>query len=114
MESENNKIKLIVDELLLNSLEAQSTDIDINVKRDGDEMVIRISDNGNGMDQETLSKVRRILKQPYRKDLDEYYGHLAGMEISQGGLNLVGMQVDFAEVESSHQGTTIIVKRKGH
>lgn len=114
MDSESNKIKLIVDELLSNSLEAKSRDININIKRDDDEIVIRVSDNGNGMDQETLNKVRKTLKQPYRKDLDEYYGHLAGMEIAQGGLNIVGMQVDSAEVESSPQGTSITVKRKGH
>lgn len=112
MSSENNKIKLIVDELLSNSLEANSREINIKVTREREGTTITISDNGSGMDRETLAYVRSVLKQPIRKDLEEYYGHLAGMEISKGGLNVVGMQTDYAEVNSTKEGTTITVKRK--
>ena len=111
MNSESSKIKTIVDELLSNSLNADARDININVTRDGGETTITIGDNGSGMDEETLKYVRRVLKQPYRKDLEEYYGSLAGMESAKGGLNVVGMQVSYAEVESSKEGTTILVKR---
>lgn len=118
MKSEYNKIQSIVDELLANSLEADSTDISIDIKLDKDEIIIKISDNGQGMDQETLEDVRRILKQPYRKDMEEYYGSLAGGGHSGGGnfsgLNLVGFQIDDASVESSEEGTIFIIKRKRH
>lgn len=114
MKSENKKIQAIVNELLSNSLEAKATDVNINITKNNDEIIIKIVDNGKGMDEETLKYVRRILKQPHRKDMDEYYGSLAGGITSKGsfgsGLNLVGFQVDQAEVESSTEGTSIIVK----
>ena len=68
LNSEGKKIKLIVDELLSNALEADATDIKVNIEKKQDGTIIRVSDNGKGMDQETLEKSRRTLKQPYRKD----------------------------------------------
>lgn len=115
MKSENNKVQSIVDELLANSLEAESTDISINIKRSEEDVTIKITDNGKGMDEKTLEYVKRILNQPYRKDMEEYYGSLAGSgharEGNCGGLNLVGFQIDYADVTSSKEGTTFIVKR---
>lgn len=116
MKSENSKIQSIVDELLANALEADSTNINIDVTRDKEAVVIKITDNGKGMDAETLKDVKRILNQPYRKDIEEYYGSLAGgghaREGNFGGLNLVGFQIDYADVKSSEEGTTFVVKRK--
>lgn len=116
MKSENSKIQSIVDELLANSLEADSTNISIKITRDDEEVTIKVTDNGKGMDDKTLKDVKRILNQPYRKDMEEYYGSLAGSGHTRvgdhGGLNLVGFQVDYADVISSKEGTTLIVKRK--
>lgn len=115
MESKNKKIQAVVNELLSNSLEAQASDISININIDDEETVIKIRDNGKGMDEETLNYVKRILKQPHRKDMEEYYGNLAGGTGGGSfgsGLNLVGFQIDEAEVESSKEGTMIIVKKK--
>lgn len=50
---------------------------------------------------------------PFRKDIEGYYGQLAGMESSLGGLNLIGMQVNDAEIKNTKgEGTTVIVRRK--
>lgn len=112
MRSEKNKIKLIVDELLSNSVEANAKDIDIHVERTDKEIIITVKDDGVGMAQEDLEYARSVLNQPYSKDIEEYYGQLAGMESSQGGLNLVGMQVRHAEIDSTEgEGTTITVRR---
>lgn len=116
MKSENSKIQSIVNELLANSLEAESTDVNISISRDKEEVTIKVEDNGKGMDEETLTHVEKILNQPYRKDMEEYYGSLAGIghtrERKFGGLNLVGLQVDYSEVKSSEEGTSILLKRK--
>lgn len=116
MKSENSKLQSIVDELLANSLEADSTDISINIIRNKEEDIIKITDNGKGMDEETLKEVKRILNQPYRKDMEEYYGSLAGSNHTVGGsysgLNLVGFQIDSADIISSEEGTTFLIKRK--
>lgn len=112
MKLENNKIKSIIDALLSNSLEAESTEVNINITKNEEDITIKIEDNGKGMDEETLNYVKRVLKQPYRKDMEEYYGQLAGKDIGGGGLNLVGLQINQAEIESSKgEGTKIIVKR---
>lgn len=112
MRSETNKIKLIVDELLTNSIDADATDVDINVSRTEDEIIIKIVDNGAGMTSKDLENARKLLQQPFRKDMEEYYGQLAGMESPRGGLNIVGMQVNHAEIESTEgEGTTVIVRR---
>lgn len=114
MKSENKKIQAIVNELLSNSLEAHATDVNIGITKNNDEIIIKIIDNGKGMDEETLKYVKRILKQPHRKDMDEYYGALAGTNTGSGsfgsGLNLVGFQIDQAEIESSKEGTRITIK----
>lgn len=112
MRSEKNKIKLIVDELITNSVDADATDVDINVSRTENEIIIKVVDNGVGMSEKDLEDARKLLQQPFRKDLEEYYGQVAGMESSKGGLNIVGMQVNHAEIESIEgEGTTVIVKR---
>ena len=116
MKTEYSKILSIVNELLANSLEADSTDINVNITREKEEFIVKITDNGKGIDEKALKDVKRILNQPYRKDMEEYYGSLAGSGHSRegnfGGLNLVGFQIDYADVKSSKEGTTFIVKRK--
>lgn len=116
MKLEHKKIESVVIELLANSLEANASDVNINITINDKEFVIKITDNGKGMDEETVSEVKRTLNQPHRKDMEDYYGALAG-NLNRGGssgsgFNLLGIQIDEAQVESSKEGTTIIVKRK--
>ncbi|MDN6665044.1 MAG: ATP-binding protein [Tetragenococcus koreensis] len=113
LRSDINRIKVIVDELLSNAVNSDSTNIDINVSRSKDTITIKVVDNGKGMDKETLEKAKERLNHSYRKDFEEYYGQLAGKQISHGGLTIVGMQVNEAEIESSKgEGTTVIVKKE--
>lgn len=104
----------IMSELVKNSLEADSSDININVKRLPEYFEVTVQDNGGGMDEKTLTEVREKLEQPHRVVYDEYYSGLAGFNQSDSGLNIVGFQVDEAEVETSDEGTTIRVKRARH
>lgn len=114
MKAKDKKIQGIVDELLTNSLSAGSTDVNISVIKDSEKTTIKVVDNGKGMDGETLNYVRWMLNQPHRYDLEDYYGGLAGLSSTRSGsgLNLIGLTVDDAIVESSPKGTSIIVIRK--
>lgn len=114
MRSEKNKIKTIVNELLTNSIRANANDIDINVSLSEDEITIIATDDGDGMDEKQLQKARESLNQPYRKDLEEQFGQLAGMDVSSGGgLNIIGMQIKSAEVDSTKgEGTKIVLKKE--
>lgn len=111
MISEKKRIINILSELVSNAIEAESSNIDINIKRDEDKIIFLIEDNGKGMDEETLEKVRRVLKQPHRKIYDEYYSGLGGSPTSDSGLNIVGFQVDEAEIESGPDGTRLKLVR---
>ena len=111
MKSCERRIVGIVGELICNSLNAESSDISVAIKTDTDKFVITVKDNGKGMDEKTIKKVRRILNQPLKEAYEEYYGGLAGNVYTDSGLNIVGFQVDKALVESSPEGTTITVMR---
>lgn len=111
MASENKKIMGIVNELLSNSLHADAREINISISKDSNSILIKVEDNGKGMDEETLKYVKRVLNQPKRKDMQSYYDGLVGHSSQGSGLNLVGLLVSESEVESSENGTKIIVKR---
>lgn len=112
MSSENKKILGIVNELLSNSLYAEGKEINISISKNPDSTLIKIEDNGKGMDEDTLKSVRRTLSQPKRKDMQSYYDGLVGHSSLGSGLNLVGLLSSESEVESSDKGTKIIIKLK--
>lgn len=112
MRSEKGKIQGIVKELMSNSLNAEASDIKVSINRDADKTVISIKDNGNGMGEDTLQKVSELLNQPRRDELEDYYGGLAGNSMTASGLNIVGMLVDEAKLESKREeGTSVVVTR---
>lgn len=112
MRSTTERIQGILAVLTNNSLNAHATDISVNVSRYDEKFVVNIKDNGDGMDDETLERVRKMLNQPHRYELEDYYSGLAGNSMTATGLNIVGMLIDEAVVESVEgQGTTITVTR---
>lgn len=111
MKSSERRIVGIVSELISNSLNADSSEISVFIKRDLEKFVITVKDNGLGMDEKTLKEVTKILNQPHKEVYEEYYGGLANNFFTDSGLNIVGFQVDKADVESSAEGTTITVLR---
>lgn len=112
MRSEKAKIQGIVKELLSNSLNAEASEIKVDVNRESDVTIISVIDNGVGMDGKTVQQVMDLLNQPRRDELEDYYGSLAGNSQTASGLNVVGMLVDEAKVESGlSKGTTVKVTR---
>ncbi|NLC43765.1 MAG: sensor histidine kinase [Clostridiales bacterium] len=112
MKSTTERIQGIIAVLTNNSLNAHATDISVSINRDDERFVVNVKDNGAGMDGKTLEKVRQMLNQPHRYELEDYYSGLAGNSITATGLNIVGMLIDEAVVESVEgQGTTITVTR---
>ena len=112
MRSEKAKIQGIVKELMSNSLNAEASEIKVDVDRSAEKTTISVQDNGKGMDANTVQQVMELLNQPRRDELEDYYGGLAGNSQTASGLNIVGMIVDEAKVESSlNKGTTVKVSR---
>lgn len=113
MKDEKRFIKGIIDELLANALESGAKKIDISVEQLTDALRIAVSDDGKGMSDKQREKVYITLNQERRGEFDHYYGELAGESMVGRGLNIVGMMVDSAEVESAPgQGTKVTVYRK--
>lgn len=106
------KILDIVCELISNSLNAKSSEVNANIKIDSDKFIITIKDNGKGMDEEKLKQIRRVLNQPHRDVYEEYYSGLARNSSTDSGLNIIGFLIDEAQVESSPEGTTITIIRR--
>lgn len=101
----------ILNELVKNALDADATDINVNIKNTAEFLEITVKDNGSGMDEEALEKAKKRLNQEHMSIYDEYYSGLAGSQQAGSGLNLVGFQVDESKIETSPEGTTIRVKR---
>ena len=112
MKSDYMKILDIVCELISNSLNAKSSEVNANIKLDSDKFVITVKDNGKGMDEDKLKEIRRVLNQPQREVYEEYYSGLAGNFSTDSGLNIIGFLIDEAHVESGPEGTTITIVRK--
>ncbi|NLL81118.1 MAG: sensor histidine kinase [Tissierellia bacterium] len=112
MDSNERRITSITSELINNSLEAKASKITVSIERDSDKFQITVKDNGQGMDEDTLKEVRRILNQPFNEMYDEYYKGLAGSPYTDSPLNIIGFQVHKAEVQSDSNGTSITVMRK--
>lgn len=95
-----------------NALDANATDIDVSVNIKEDKTVITVKDNGSGMNEKAADQVRKVLHQQRRDEIENYYGILAGNSMTTAGLNLVGILVDDAIVESRPgKGTSITVIR---
>lgn len=101
----------ILNELVKNALDADATDINVNIKNTAEFLEITVKDNGSGMDEEALEKAKKRLNQEHMSIYDEYYSGLAGSQQAGSGLNLVGFQVDESKIETTSEGTTIRVKR---
>ena len=110
--SQQRRIRGIVDELVANSLDAGAKNIKTEIRHLGDCFEITVEDDGRGMGPEVVRQVQRLLSQPRRDELEEYYGDLAGVSEFASGLNTVGFMVDEAEVTSHPgKGTKVTVKR---
>lgn len=108
----NERTLNILSELVKNSLEAESSDVNVTIKNLPEYTEIVVQDNGTGMDKDTVKSVHNILNQSRKRVYDEYYSGLAGINRSESGLKNVGYQIDEAEIESTPEGTKIRVQRE--
>lgn len=109
-----NHIRGIVDELVNNSVRANATDIDVNIRLKDDTIIIRVKDNGKGIPEHRMEEAQKKLNQPRRHEIEDYYGELAGQNLIGTGLSMVGMMTDKAEIKSEPgEGTEITVYIKG-
>ncbi len=117
MTSEWRRIRGILDELINNAFEAGAKSVRSDIEDEGDRFTIRVRDDGRGMSPETLDRANKLLSEPRRRELEEYYGHLAGKTAKSSGLTIVGMMVDEHSISSKEGlGTdiTVVVWKESH
>jgi anti-sigma regulatory factor (Ser/Thr protein kinase) len=113
MKEESKRIAGIVSELVSNALNAEASDVKVDIKKEDNTTIITVKDDGKGMEPKTADKVHKILNQPNLEDLEYQYGDLAGNTMGASGLTVVGYLVDEATVESKiGEGTVIRVYRR--
>ncbi len=98
----------MLDELINNSFQANATVIETRIEDHGDHYHVYIKDNGRGMSEATLAQAHEMLSQERRRELEEYYGHLAGKTAKSSGLSIVGMMIDdYTLISEKGVGTEI-------
>ncbi len=110
MTAEWRRIRGILDELINNAFEAGATSVRSDIEDEGNRFIVRVRDNGRGMSPEIRERANKLLSEPRRRELEEYYGHLAGKTAKSSGLTIVGMMVDEHTLSSEEgRGTDITV-----
>lgn len=108
MLDERRKLKGLLDELISNALKAGATEIESKISEKEDHYLVYVKDNGRGMSEKKLASAHKLLNQPRRDELQEYYGELAGRTAKNSGLSIVGMMIDEYKLHSEKgQGTEV-------
>ena len=102
------RIRGILDELINNSFQAGATVVDSRIEDQGDQFWVCVKDNGRGMSAELLEKARKLLSQPRRHEMEEYYGNLAGRTAKSSGLTIIGMMTDDFTIDSTPGEGTLV------
>ncbi|MGE5652863.1 MAG: ATP-binding protein [Bacillota bacterium] len=109
---ERYRIMGILDELVKEAMKSGASKIDISLEDQPDEVIIIVKDNGQQMERDKVDEIRRALEQPRHDEIEPYYHELLGQVFHGPGYALLGQMVDSGQVNTSQEGTTIIVTRR--
>ena len=104
-------MKMMLQPLVENSIshgmkEDERLNVRVNVELNGDHLCIRVSDDGEGIDEEKLKQVRKGLKSAYTEN-----GRHIGLYNVNKRITLVYGETYGVEIESEYgKGTTITLK----
>ena len=98
MKHEVKKISRIVDELVTFFLRKDSDEVDISIKRNDEQAVIRLIVHGTHFDREFMDYLEDSLNVQRQFEVEEYYWQLAGETDCDTEITLVGAMVDSASV----------------
>jgi anti-sigma regulatory factor (Ser/Thr protein kinase) len=115
MLQDRNKIRRILDELVLNALRGGASKISAEIEDLPQEIRIAVWDNGRTPDPTEREKLLASLNSGRRDELDTYYGELCGESHTSNCLAMVGMMIDRAEFASDPEGgNRLVVHRMKH
>lgn len=88
-------------------LESKPSRMVISLHQEEDGLHLSVLDDTKRTEEE-MADIHDSLNKPFRPELAEYYGSMAGTDlIGSARLNLIGWQVKHADVEQTDTGTKI-------
>ncbi len=99
MKHEIKKISKIVDELVTFFLKNDTDEIDIKIKKDEKNIIIKIVDYNTCFNKEDIDCITKLLCAQRQHEIEAYYWQLAGEIDSDSELILVGAMIDKAKVK---------------
>lgn len=111
LESDYNLISLLVRNILENSIKyGQDKEINIFLEEKEENILIKIQDNGMGMDEETLKNVYNRFYRGDKSHNKNIKGHGLGMAIVQKIIQMLNGEISIHS--KLNEGTTVILKLK--
>lgn len=102
----------IVNELIGFSMHNGAEDLKIDIKDSQLEVCISVISEASGIDDSIIDTAKRYLDMPRQHDVEGCYGELAGDDIDDNELSLIGMMTDKAELIYDGKTLNIMVVRK--
>ncbi|PRX24192.1 hypothetical protein BX659_12416 [Orenia metallireducens] len=96
MKHEKMKIIKILDEILSFSLNNQADEIDIKIKVNEEQTIIKFKDNSPNLNQDKLEEIEEMLNIEKQPEVEEYYWELIGQNDYCDELSVVGLMIDKA------------------
>lgn len=88
----------IVNELMACCYRLGSTDINVHIKNESTETIIKIFAHLDEISDSTIKKLNDILNTQRQHEIEQYYWNLGGESEFDDQLSLVGMMIDYASV----------------
>ncbi|MEA3422307.1 MAG: hypothetical protein U9Q80_00610 [Bacillota bacterium] len=99
MKHEIKKISKIIDELVTFFFKNDADEVDIKIKKNEKNIIIKIVDYNTCFSEEDIECITKLLCAQRQHEIESYYWQLAGEVDSDSELILVGAMIDEAKVE---------------
>ncbi|WP_315121873.1 hypothetical protein [uncultured Clostridium sp.] len=98
MSNSKQKILRILDELVTLCYSINCKKFNVDVELLDNKYILHLKGYADNIDVEKIKDIEKSLNVPRIHELEEYYWNLAGNDLSNTELNLVGMMVDDAKI----------------
>ncbi|CAM3052137.1 hypothetical protein HAHI6034_12900 [Hathewaya histolytica] len=103
MKHTNQKIVKLISELTSFCYKYEASKVNIDIENKPEEVEIRLNANIKDFPMDVLETVRTMLSAPRSHEIEECYWNLSGDDDTDSELVLVGMMVDYAEIDYNQE-----------
>ncbi|MBU5486505.1 hypothetical protein KQI86_19580 [Clostridium sp. MSJ-11] len=110
MSNSKQKILRIIDELVTICYSINCKKFNVNVELLDDKCILHLKGYVDSIDIKKIDDIEKSLNVPRAHELEEYYWNLAGNDLSNTELNLVGMMIDESTVSYNKKDKIFEIK----